>query len=485
MKLRLALLLLALPVCALRSAQITTGQAADLVLGQADFISKVSAAASATTCTSPSGIAVDPATGKVFVSDTTNNRVLRYASLASLTNGAPAEAVLGQPDFTSHGAATTQKELNSPFGLACDKNGTLWVADSGNNRVLRFDNASAKPQFSVNADGVLGQAAFNTNTTSTPPTQSSLKSPRGVAVDANGALWIADYGENRVLRFDDAANVINGANADGVLGAPNFTTDFGGLCLQYAFHGPLSVAVDANGRLWVADYTNNRVLRFDEAANLSNGGLASGVLGQSDFTHSTSPVTATASTLNHPSGLGIDSSGALWVADTLEIRVLRYDSAAAKANGASANAALGQSDFVSKLPSTTSTGLGGSFGLTVDSANGLWVADLGNLRVLHYTPQTSAPTYSQPGSVAIALTGKARITTTKPVAILKGTASSSDGIARVEYRIGKKGGFKAARGGAAWKLKARLKPGKNTITIRAVSATGQISSFLVVHVTRQ
>ena len=484
MKLRLAFSLFALTLCAAQAASIGSHQAADLVLGQADFVSKVAASPSATTCAAPSGIAVDPTTGKVFISDTTNNRVLRYASLASLTNGAAAEAVLGQPDFTSHGSATTQKELNAPFGLACDKNGTLWVADSGNNRVLRFDNASAKPQFAVNADGVLGQAMFSTNATSTPPTQSSMKSPRGVAVDANGTLWVADFTENRVLRFDDAANVINGANADGVLGAPNFVTDFGGLCLQYAFHGPIGVAVDSAGGLWVSDFSNNRVLRFDDAANLSNGALADGVLGQPDFTHSTQPISATAASIYRPSGISVDSNGALWVADTLEIRVLKYSSAASKANGASADTVLGQPDFATTVSSTTQNGLGGSFGLTVDPANGLWVSDLGNLRVLHYTPQADAVP-SPAASVSISLSGKARVLTQKPSVTIKGTASCADGIAHVEYRVGKKGGYKIASGSTAWAFKAKLKPGKNLIFVRAIGTTGQVSSTLLVRVTRQ
>ncbi len=102
------------------------------VLGQPGFIS-------ATLATSQSGmsyahaVTIDPETGKVFVADQGNNRVLRFGSIWDLANGELAEIVLGQPDFTSNavnrGGAANANSMYSPLGISIDPIGRLWVAD--------------------------------------------------------------------------------------------------------------------------------------------------------------------------------------------------------------------------------------------------------------------------------------------------------------------------------------------------------------------
>jgi hypothetical protein len=114
----------------------------------------------------------------------------------------------------------------------------------------------------------------------------------------------------------------------------------------------------------------------------------------------------------------------------------------------------------------------------VDASGGLWVSDTLNHRVLHYTPQPVPATSA--AAVALSVTGKTKISTHASAITIKGTASCADGIARVEYRIGKKGGFRTAAGTTAWSFKAKLSPGKNTISIRAVGKTGASAARFVV-----
>jgi len=362
----------------------SNGQPATLVLGQPDFTSHA-AQTNQIRMQVPSGVAVDSKSGKVFVADTYNNRVLRFADVAALSNGAPAEAVLGQPDFTSNAPQTSQSGMKLPIGLAVDSNGRLWVADSVNSRVLRFDNAASKAN-GANADGVLGQPDFTSNTEQT--TQDGMALPQGVAVDSSGHLWVAEIYNMRVLRFDNAASKANGANADGVLGQPDFTskalqTSQSGMGGPSGKGGPSGLSVDGNGRLWVADTFNHRVLRFDNAAAKTNGANADGVLGQPDFTSSASHTSR--SGMNTPRSVTVDTSGRLYVSDHDNNRILVFSGAANLANGANASNVLGQSTFTTSGNSTSDASLFFPEGIFYDRAsNVLWVADSYNNRALMY-----------------------------------------------------------------------------------------------------
>lgn len=163
------------------------GQSADLVLGQADFDTALTTT-SASQVWNPKDVVVDPATANVFVSDRTNNRVLRFESLQSLMNGDAAVGVLGQPNFTQNNFGVSRSSMRTPLGLAIEPNGRLWVVDAGNHRVLRFDNPVVQADADgADADGVLGQADFDSNTFS-PNADDTMPGPDDVAVDSAGTL---------------------------------------------------------------------------------------------------------------------------------------------------------------------------------------------------------------------------------------------------------------------------------------------------------
>ncbi|MEG3969333.1 Ig-like domain-containing protein, partial [Microcoleus sp. T2B6] len=275
--------------------------------------------------------------------------------------------------------ASLGKNLN-PQGIFVDNQGRLWVADYNNHRVLRFDNAATKANGAA-ADGVLGQPNFTSTATATSST--GMNAPRSVFVDGAGRLWVADMANHRVLRFDNAATKANGAAADGVLGQSNLTTNsYSSTASANTLAAPTDIFVDSAGRLWVADKGNQRVLRFDNAATKANGAAADGVLGQSNFT---SKATATSQNgFNTPTWISGDAAGQLYVTDTSNKRVLIFGNAASLSNGASATNVLGQADFTSTVSATTDT----NFTAVKDSffdndKQQLWVADLN--RVLRYS----------------------------------------------------------------------------------------------------
>ena len=129
--------------CGVTTLPFANNQAASFVVGQPDFTSR-SASRTAATFSAPYDVALDPTTGKVFICDLGNNRVLRYTSIKHFIFNQEAEGVLGQSNFTNGNAGVSATRMNSPTGIHVDNTGTLWVSEFCNSRVLRFDNASNK-----------------------------------------------------------------------------------------------------------------------------------------------------------------------------------------------------------------------------------------------------------------------------------------------------------------------------------------------------
>ena len=330
--------LLMIHVCARAQAPLSNNMPASGVLGQPDF-SGSGSGTGPSTLQAPSGVAVDPTTGKLFVVDRYNNRVLRWSSGSKMANGSAAEAVFGQADFIGHSSGLSSTRMNDPLRAYVDGGGRLWVSDYANNRVLRFDNASSKSTGSA-ADGVLGQPDFTTSGPGT--TAGKMYGAVGVFADTAGRLWVTDRLNHRVLRFDNAAAKANGGNADGVLGQPDFTTGTSGLT-STTMNRPMGVYADMNGSVWICEDDNNRALRFDNAHAKPNGAPADGVLGQPDFTSNAGRTTQDG--VRNVRGVFGDPAGRLYLTDESNNRIMIFTNAAMKPNGANADIVLGQPNF--------------------------------------------------------------------------------------------------------------------------------------------
>jgi hypothetical protein len=365
-----------------RAQYWTNGQAASYVIGQLGFGSNT-AALTSTGLSGPIAVTVDPATGKVFVDDYTNSRVLRYPSAAAMTDGSAAEAVLGQTDFTSNVTGTTATTLFYPRALAIDASGNLWVADWDNSRILRYDNAATISSGAA-ASGVLGQTGFTTKTYSASST--TLHNPNGVFASGT-TLWVADAANNRVLRFDNAASKANGGSADAVFGQSDFTGAAAGLSATQ-FNGPSQLYVDGSDNLWVVDALNDRLLMFPDASTASSGEPATLVLGQPNMTNSGAATSTT--TLQTVAGVYGDPIGNIYVGDAGNQRVLVFVHAASLSNGAAASYVLGQSSFTTSTSGDGASQLNEPQMLYVD-ASLLAVADFHNHRVEIFIPLEPLP----------------------------------------------------------------------------------------------
>lgn len=464
---RLTALALVLPG-SLHADQFLTGQTADLVLGQDGFGPPVGGPTHHFSFTL--GVAMDPTTGKVFVCDSLNHRILRFSSAAAARSGSFPEAVFGQPNFTSvsedQGGTVSARSLDRPACCHVDSSGRLWVADTENNRILMFLNASNRLSNSP-ADFYLGQGDFTTSVAAT--TRAGLNYPTGVWMDAAGNLWIADFANHRVICHFDVMSQMAGDDPHLVLGQSGFGTAAASSS-QSGMNNPGAINVDAAGRLWVADYNNHRVLRFDAAATLSNGAPATRVLGQAAFGQAVTATTATG--MNQPFGVLAIPDGTLFVADYSNSRILGFRNAAAKANGSAADFVLGQPGFTSLQASSSGGGLAGPCQLSPGPRGSIYVADYANFRVVRYSPVRSP-----------VVTITTRSSSTKAAtATIRGRASSP--VTRVTGRVGTRGTFQNASGTTSWTYRARLKTGRNVITILA-RGPGGTSTPRTVTITRR
>jgi hypothetical protein len=366
---------------------------ADRVLGQGAFNTNGSGT-TATTMDGPAGIAVAPAgapdAGRLFVVEYNNNRVLSWPDAASFTSGQAADVVFGQANFTSGGGALEQNRLFHPEAATVDAQGRLFVADTENARVLLF-----APPFSngMNASVVFGQPDFvsphNQNNQGGATAANTLCYPRGLATDSSGNLYVADDCNNRVVRYSPpfASNM----NATLVLGQSSFTAN-GAATTQVGLRSPKAVAVDGAGNVYVAEYNNNRVTRF--APPLSSGMDASGVFGQPDYDSATPNNGGIgAGTLNSPVDLAVSAAGnALFVTDQQNVRVLGYSN---PLTDTQADAVYGQPDYTSVTPNNggvSATSLNSEpLGVAVDAGGDLFAVDYQNNRVLAYDMPAAPP----------------------------------------------------------------------------------------------
>lgn len=289
------------------------------VLGWPDFyVSVVNATTQATFSIHIAGMVYDSADDRLFMTDTNNNRVLVFDT-ASITDGENAVHVLGQTLYTTNTPATTQSGLRAPRGLGYDPaTKRLFVADTGNNRVMVFDADPATITNGENASKVLGQTLFTTATAAT--TQSGMSGPQGNIVydGVNNRLLINDVENNRVLIHNNGSvgSLTNGQNADVVLGQTLFTTstsnttrnglnmDVATSSTSFGDGGGLSYD-QTTGRLFVADSSNFRVMLFDAAPGVVSGADAVNMMNQLTYT-----TTPSLGSFAGASGAGVSLSGA-------------------------------------------------------------------------------------------------------------------------------------------------------------------------------
>ncbi len=306
------------------------------------------------TASQPQGLAVDEL-GRVLVADTHANRIVRVA----LDGGVTTIAGTGTRGFAGDGAAATSALLAQPEGVAIDGHGGIVIVDTLNFRIRRIavDGTIA----TIAGTGAAGAVGDDNAATS------ATLLAAGIAYDAQGRLLIADAQHARVRRveLDGTIGTIAGT------GLPGATGD-GGPAATATIAIPSAVAIDATGRIVIADTGTGTIRRIETDGTIAT--LATGLAG--------------------PNGVAIDATGRVVVAVTDANRVVRI----ALDGSVTAIAGTGVAGFSGDGGAATAAQLASPNAVAIDAAGGVLIADTQNRRVRRIAPDNTIATIAGGGA---------------------------------------------------------------------------------------
>ncbi len=302
----------------------------------------------------PSGVAVD-GSGNLYIADQGNQRIRMVSAGGTITTVAGS----GTRGYSGDGGPATSANFWNPVGVAVDGNGNLYIADSNNNRIRM-----------VSAGGTITTVAGNGGNVYSgdggPAASASLSYPYAVAIDGSGNLYIADLMNRRIRKVSADGTITTVAGN----GTPVYSGD-GGPAASASLQSPYGVAVDGGGNFYIADYYNQRTRK------VSADGTITTVAGNGANGFSGDGGPAASARLSYPSGVAMDGSGNLYIADQYNqrIRMVSAGGTITTVAGSGATVYFGDSG------PATSASLSNPSGVVVDGGGNLYIADPNNNRI--------------------------------------------------------------------------------------------------------
>jgi sugar lactone lactonase YvrE len=314
----------------------------------------------ATNLNDPYSTALD-SSGDLFIADTLDNRVREVNHATGLISTV---AGTGTAGFSGDNGLATAAQLNEPYAVALDSSGNLYIADYDNDRIRKV-NLSTGVITTFAGTGTFGYSGDNG-----PATAAELDYPRGVAVDSGGDLFIADYYNYRVREVNHATGNITTVAGTGAYG---FSGDNGPATVAM-LNDPAGVAVDSAGNLYIADYANSRIRKVTAST-----GYITTVAGTGTFGYNGDNGFATAAYLDDPTGVAVDSSGNFFIADYYNERVREVNASTGLITTVAGSG--GTPSFSGDGGLATAAKLYYPSGVALDSSGNLYIADSDNNRI--------------------------------------------------------------------------------------------------------
>lgn len=241
----------------------------------------------------PYAVAFDKA-GNLYIADTYNDAIRKVAASSGIIS-----TIAGTTQgFGGDGGGATGSLLNTPTALVLDAAGNLYIADTNNHRIRK-----------VGTDGNITTFAGNGNAADFgdggPATSASLNSPEGLAIDNAGNIYVADTASHRIRKITPDGTITTVAGN----GSGGFQGD-GGPATAASLYYPKGIAVDPlSGNLYIADWLNSRI------RVVTPDGKIYTVAGNGQYAYYGDGGPATSAALRFPWGIAVDASGKVYVAD--------------------------------------------------------------------------------------------------------------------------------------------------------------------------
>lgn len=315
----------------------------------------------------PNGTATNIGAGASGVAvDSTNRVYVADASNHTIRRIDPSTGIstviagTGASGFSGDGGAATSARLNSPKGVALDSSGNLYIADTSNHRIRKIDSTTG------NISTIAGTGTGTFGGDGAAASAARVNSPQGVTVDSSGNVYIADTSNNRVRKITASTGNISTAAGNGTGGylADNVAAT------GTRINQPRGVVVDSSGNLYIADTGNNRIRKVD------TGGTITTYAGTGTASFSGDNGAATSATIRAPQALTLDSSGNMYIADTTNHRVRKISGGIITTLTGTGSAGYGGDNGVA-----TSGQISSPAGIAVDSAGNIYIGDTGNSRL--------------------------------------------------------------------------------------------------------
>ena len=346
--------------------------------GSAGSRGSTDATGSAASFNYPYGVAVDTA-GNVFVADYSNHTIRKVTSAGVVTTLAGAAEYTGSTDATGSAA-----RFYRPSSVSVDTAGNVFVADYNNHTIRKVTSAGVVT--------TLAGAAGSSGNTNATGSAARFNFPYGVSVDTAGNVYVGDYGNHTIRKVTSSGVVTTLAGTAGSFGS----TDATGSAAR--FRNPAGVSVDSAGNVFVADTYNHTIRKVTSAGVVTTLAGTAGSEGGTD-------ATGSAARFRYPRGVSADTAGNVFVADTVNYTIRKVTSAGVVTT---------EAGYVGNTGSNNGLGsaarFNGPFGVSVDTAGNVFVADTQNHTIRNSI--TSAPATVTLSELSKTYTGSAQAPTT-------------------------------------------------------------------------
>jgi len=310
----------------------------------------------ATDCMShnPESVVKDAA-GNLYIADRENNRIRKVNTSGIIIT----IAGTGTAGYTGNGGPATLATLDGPFAIAISTSGDIFFTETDNNCIRKIDSSGT-------ISTIAGTGTSGYNGDGIQATMAQLNGPGGIAIDNTGNIYVADGGNHRIRRIDVSGAIMTIAGT----GMPGYTGDTGP-ATDAKLNEPSGIAVDAANSIYITEYQNNCIRKIDASGIITTiaGGVASGYSGDNG--------PATSAKLKQPIGISISASGYIYFADTWNncIREISPDGIIHTIAG------TGILGFYGDGGNATAAQLSHPTGVFIDATNNVYIADWGNNRI--------------------------------------------------------------------------------------------------------